>query len=256
MAENTREEASIKIGKKTFLTALAILLLLVIAAGVLSLVVPTGSYDRQMTEGREILVEGSFHFTEASRLPVWRWLTAPVEVLWSPDAAVVIVIILFLFAVSISFSLLEKSGVMSLAIASAVRRFSNIKYLLMAIIVFFFMVMGAVLGTFEENIALVRSSWRCPTARVGLARGTRHEHAGLVLRLYRGDHEPVFHRHHAGDCRSASVFRLRLPCDHLCRLLRPRLPFFIPLRPSYRKRSEAVACLRGRRIAPIKIPGY
>ena len=155
MAENTREEASIKIGKKTFLTALMILLLLVIAAGVLSLVIPTGSYDRQLTDGRETLIQGSFHFTDMARFPVWRWLTAPVEVLWSSDGAVVIVIILFLLAVSIAFSLLEKSDVMSLAISSAVRRFSGIKYLLMAIIVFFFMVLGAVLGTFEENIALV-----------------------------------------------------------------------------------------------------
>ena len=155
MTEHHGEDATIKIGKKTFLTALAILALLVIVAGVLSLVVPTGSYDRVITDGRETLVQGSFQFTEAERFPVWRWLTAPVEVLWSADGTVVIVIILFLLAVSIAFSLLEKSDVMSLAISSAVRRFANVKYLLMAVIVFFFMLLGAVLGTFEENIALV-----------------------------------------------------------------------------------------------------
>ncbi len=155
MAEHAREDLSIKIGKKTFLTALAILLLLVIAAGILSLVIPTGSYDRQITDGREAIVQGSFHFTDAARFPVWRWATAPVEVLWSSDGAVVIVIIFFLLAVSAAFSLLEKSEVMSLAISTAVKRFSNVKYLLMAIIIFFFMLLGAVLGTFEENIALV-----------------------------------------------------------------------------------------------------
>jgi uncharacterized ion transporter superfamily protein YfcC len=156
MPGTTQEESYIKIGKKTFITALVILLLLIVAVGILTLVVPTGSYDRVTADGREAIVQDSFHFTEASRFPVWRWLTAPVEVLFSADSAVVIVIIFFLLAVSIAFSMLEKSNVMSLAISRAVRRFSHVKYLMMAVIVFFFMIMGAVLGTFEENIALVQ----------------------------------------------------------------------------------------------------
>jgi len=65
------------------------------------------------------------------------------------------VIIFFLLAVSMAFSLLEKADIMSLFILQTVRRFGRMKYLLMAIVVFFFMLLGAVLGTFEENIALV-----------------------------------------------------------------------------------------------------
>ncbi|MFB0920723.1 MAG: hypothetical protein QMB62_07560 [Oscillospiraceae bacterium] len=155
MTENTREEASIKIGKRTFIIAFSILLLLIITVGILTRVVPTGSYDRQITDGKEILIQNSFHLTEVAKLPVYRWFTAPVEVLGSTDGAVIIVIIFFLLAVSIAFSLLEKSDIMSLFISKIVKKFSNMKYLLMAIIVFFFMLLGAVLGTFEENIALV-----------------------------------------------------------------------------------------------------
>lgn len=155
MPENTQNEASIKIGKKTFITAVIILGLLMITVGILSRVIPTGSYDRIIDNGRETVVQNSFHYTEAGQFPVWRWLTAPVEVLWSADGAVVIVIILFLLAVSGAFSLLENSGVMPLFISRVVDRFYKHKYVLMAIIVFFFMLLGAVLGTFEENIALV-----------------------------------------------------------------------------------------------------
>lgn len=155
MKDNTHEEASIKIGKRTFIIAFVILLLLMITVGILTRVIPTGSYDRQITDGKEVLVQNSFQLTDTARLPIYRWFTAPVEVLFSSDGAVILVIIFFILAVSIAFSLLEKSDIMSLFISRVVKKFSNMKYLLMAIIVFFFMLLGAVLGTFEENIALV-----------------------------------------------------------------------------------------------------
>ncbi len=155
MEDNFQTEASIKIGKKTFLTAVIILGLLMLTVGILTRVIPTGSYDRITADGRETVVEGSFHFTDTEQFPIWRWFTAPVEVLWSADGAVVIVIILFLLAVSGAFSLLESSDVMSLGIMKVVHKFRKYKYILMAVIVFFFMLLGAVLGTFEENIALV-----------------------------------------------------------------------------------------------------
>ncbi len=151
----SHEEASIKIGKRTFLIAFSILFCLIIAVGILTQIIPTGSYLREVVNGKEVLQQGSFQFTNDVRLPVYRWFTAPFEVLFSSDGAVIAVIIFFLLAVSMAFSLLEKSNIMSLFIIKIVKRFSNYKYLLMAIIVFFFMLMGAVLGTFEENIALV-----------------------------------------------------------------------------------------------------
>ncbi|MBE0601238.1 MAG: hypothetical protein IH607_05570, partial [Firmicutes bacterium] len=151
--QNKHEEASLKIGKRTFIVAFVILFLLMMTVGVLTRVIPTGSYTREMVDGREMLVE--YQQTDMAKFPVYRWFTAPVEVLFSADGAVVIVIIFFLLAVSMAFSLLEKSSIMTLFISGVARRFGGKKYLLMAIIVFVFMLMGAVLGTFEENIALV-----------------------------------------------------------------------------------------------------
>jgi uncharacterized ion transporter superfamily protein YfcC len=155
VAEKHTEEASIKIGKRTFFVAFFILLLLMIAVGVLTRVIPTGSYEREIVGGKETLIQNSFQFTDVARLPIYRWFTAPFEVLFGSDGAVIAVIIFFLLAVSMAFSLLEKSDIMSLFIVRIVQRFGGKKYLLMAVIVFFFMLMGAVLGTFEENIALV-----------------------------------------------------------------------------------------------------
>ncbi|MBN1778356.1 MAG: YfcC family protein [Clostridiales bacterium] len=152
---NKREEASLKINKRTFIVAFVILFLLMMTVGILTQVIPTGSFSREIVDGRETIVEGSYELTDGARLPVYRWFTAPVEVLFGSDGMVVIVIIFFLLAVGMAFSLLEKSDIMSLFISRVVKRFSKRKYLLMAVIVFFFMLLGAVLGTFEENIALV-----------------------------------------------------------------------------------------------------
>ena len=155
MMDNRGEGASLKIEKRTFIVAFVILFLLMMTVGVLTRVIPTGSYERVTVDGVETIVEDSYQQTDIASSPYTGWFTAPVEVLGSADGVVVIVIIFFLLAVSMAFSLLEKSDIMSLFISKAVRKFSNMKYLLMAIIVFFFMLLGAVLGTFEENIALV-----------------------------------------------------------------------------------------------------
>ncbi len=150
-----QNDSMIKIGKKTFITAVIILGLLMITVGVLTKVIPAGSYERIITQGHETIQQGTFQFTEGTGFPVWRWFSAPIEVLWSSDGAVIIVIIFFLVAVAGAFALLESSGVMTLAITRVVDKFYHMKYLLMAIMVFIFMMLGAVLGTFEENIALV-----------------------------------------------------------------------------------------------------
>lgn len=149
------EELSIKIGKKTFITAVVILAALMMLAGILTQVVPAGSYERVVQEGREVIDPGSFHSIPKADYPVWRWITAPVEVLGGPDGPMVIVIILFIMFVVGAFSLLEGSGVLKAIIYMIVQRFEKRKYLLMSIIVLLFMALGAILGTFEENIALV-----------------------------------------------------------------------------------------------------
>ncbi len=148
-------ENALKIGKKTFLTAVAILGILMLVAGILTRVIPAGSYDRVMVDGREVVQQGTFHYTSGNGYPVWRWFTAPVEVLWGPDGAMVIVIIAFIMFIAGSFSLLEKSNVLSAVLSKIVNRFEKRKYVLLSVIIFFFMTLGAILGTFEECVALV-----------------------------------------------------------------------------------------------------
>lgn len=148
-------DTSIKINKKLFLSTMVILLILMIGAGILTRVIPTGSYERIIIDGRETINPNSFHFTESDPLPIWRWFTAPLEVLWSDDGALVIGIILFILIIGGSIAILNESNVLQYLLSKIVNRYKDRKYTLMAVLVFVFMLIGALLGIFEEIIPLV-----------------------------------------------------------------------------------------------------
>lgn len=98
-----------------------------IIAGVLTLVVPTGSYTREVQNGREIIQPDTYHTVARPDYLVWRWFTAPFEVLGGPDGAMTIVIIVFLLMVGVSFAVLDKSGILKYALARLVQKFRGRK---------------------------------------------------------------------------------------------------------------------------------
>jgi uncharacterized ion transporter superfamily protein YfcC len=149
------QKAGAQISKKAFIQSFIILLLLMIIAGVLTRVLPTGVFDRQMVDGREVIIPGSYHSVPQPHYPIWEWFAAPVEGLWGPDSLVIITIIVFILLVSGAFAVLDKSGILRAALASIVKRFGKRKYLLLLVISFFFMALGAFLGLFEEIVPLV-----------------------------------------------------------------------------------------------------
>ena len=85
---------------RSFVASMVVLAALMLLAGVLTLVVPAGSYQRAVdANGAELVVPGSYVQGAGPEYPVWRWLTAPLEVLASEDAALAIVIIVFITVV-------------------------------------------------------------------------------------------------------------------------------------------------------------
>ncbi len=149
------EKAGAQISQRAFVQSVVILFVLMIAAGILTRLVPAGSYTRLLQDGREVIAPDSFQLAPAADYPAWRWLTAPFEVLAGPDSLTVIVIIIFLLMVGVSFAILDKTGILKNALARLVRRFGGRKYVLLLIITFFFMLIGAFFGIFEEVVPLV-----------------------------------------------------------------------------------------------------
>jgi uncharacterized ion transporter superfamily protein YfcC len=154
MMSQTRSGA--QISKKAFLQAVIIIFVLMMASGVLTRLIPAGQYARSEVDDREVIDPASFTFIEQPDFPVWRWFTAPVEVLFTPDGmSKVIPIILFIVLVGTAFGVMDKSGIMQAVVSRIVRKFGGRKYLLLVIITFFFMALGSFFGIFEEVIPLV-----------------------------------------------------------------------------------------------------
>jgi uncharacterized ion transporter superfamily protein YfcC len=149
------QKSGAQIGKKAFIQSLLILLALMAVAGILTLVIPAGSYARKSVDGREIIDPVSFEPVERPRYPAWRWFTAPLEVLGGSDGLIIIVIIIFLVMVGSAFAALDKSGILRATVVRAVKAFGGRKYLLLCMISLLFMLVGAFFGIFEEVVPLV-----------------------------------------------------------------------------------------------------
>jgi uncharacterized ion transporter superfamily protein YfcC len=147
--------AAIHISARAFITTIVILLALMIGSGILTYVIPSGSYTHTVEAGVNRVVPGTFAYNHRPDYPVWRWFTAPAEVLWSPGNVQVITIIILLVLIGGSFTVLDKSGILKVALSMIVARFKRNKYLLMAAIIFFFMFASSVLGIYEEAAPLV-----------------------------------------------------------------------------------------------------
>jgi uncharacterized ion transporter superfamily protein YfcC len=149
------QKAGAQIGKKAFIQSLIILFILMMAAGILSRIIPAGSYQRSIQEGREVIDPQSFHSIERPDYAIWRWFIAPLEVLTGADGVTIITLIVFILMVGVSFGLLDKSGILRAAIARIVKAFGGKKYILLLAISFFFMLIGAFFGIFEEVVPLI-----------------------------------------------------------------------------------------------------
>ncbi len=149
------DNAGVRISRKAFLQAVAVIFVLMLAAGALTRLIPAGQYQRVVSQGRETIDPATFQSMPSVDYPIWRWFTAPFEVLAGPDGVTVIALILFILLVGAAFAVMDQSGMLRTVIGLIVQRFSERKYTLLLLITFFFMALGGFFGIFEEVIPLV-----------------------------------------------------------------------------------------------------
>ena len=153
---NSSSKSNMNISTRSFLTAIAVIFVLMVAAYVLTLVIPGGSYARVDDGSGHMIVDvaGGFSFTEGG-LPFWKWLLSPVLVLTAAGSGTLIAVIAFLLVIGGVFSALDRCGLMRHMLDKMVRRFGAVRYRLMAVVILFFMAMGSAIGSFEECVPLV-----------------------------------------------------------------------------------------------------
>ncbi len=148
-------KSSIQIGLRSFVTACAILLTLMVLSGILTKVIPSGAYERVEIEGRSMVVQDSYRETGKPDYPVWRWFTAPAEVFWGDNWLMVMVLSLFMIFIGGAFTVMEKGRIIESIMALLIDRFRKRKYLLMGVIMFVMMFLASVIGIYEAMIPTI-----------------------------------------------------------------------------------------------------
>jgi len=150
------KEKSLNISAKSFVTAIIVIFLLMAAAYILTFAVPGGSYGRVADANGNMLLDtaGGFSYVEGG-LPFWKWLLSPILVLGASGSGTLIAVIVFLLVIGGVFNSLDRCGLMRYMLGKIASRFGSVRYRLMAVVVLFFMALGAMIGSFEECVPLV-----------------------------------------------------------------------------------------------------
>ena len=150
------EKKGLNVSVKSFAGAIAVILALMIFTYALTFFIPGGEYARTLDANGNTIIDaqGGFSYVDGG-LPLWKWLLSPVLVLGADGGGMMIAIIVFLFVIGGVFNSLDADGLMKYMLDKIVYHFGGARYKLMAVVMFFFMAMGAFIGSFEECIPLV-----------------------------------------------------------------------------------------------------
>lgn len=158
-SQNKMSEVSVKFGLKSFLTVVGILLAVVIAVGILTYVIPAGTYDTETVDGKIRIIAGTFRYLDESeittRLPVWRWFTAPFEMIFlGSNSSLCLQIIALLLILGGTFKVLQESGGLVSLVRILIGKLYKRRYLAIWVITFVLMFLSAVFGLQEQFLIL------------------------------------------------------------------------------------------------------
>lgn len=148
----TNTDRTSGVGLKSFITVIALLSALLVLSGVLSYIIPQGSFAR---DENGVIIADSFEQDGVHGLAVWRIITAPARVFASEDALTVIMISAFLLIMSGVFNLLEKTNGTKIVIGRLMHRLANKGGPVVCVCVLVFMLFGSFFGMFEELVTLL-----------------------------------------------------------------------------------------------------
>lgn len=152
----TTEKHGFNISVKSFLTAIAVIAVLMVLTYTLTFFIPGGEYARVTDSAGNTVIDpaGGFTYVDGG-LPLWKWLLSPFLVLSADGGGMMLAILAFLLVVGGVFNSLQECGLMEYMLERIVFRFGRARYKLLCAVTLFFMAMGSFIGSFEECIPLV-----------------------------------------------------------------------------------------------------
>ena len=175
MSKSKELDVKIKFGLKSFVAVVAILLAVLFFVGILTFVIPAGRYTIYTTDiskigqpfyqyttdaslNKQIVIDSFRQLTNeenTSRLPVFRWLTAPFEALiFGSNSANMIMIIALLLVLGGTFKVLEESGGLVSLVRVIMMKLQSKRFVAIWVITAVIMLLSAVFGLQEQLLIL------------------------------------------------------------------------------------------------------
>lgn len=152
----TKAKKLINISTKTYLIALVMLSILIIASIILTYIIPRGAFGVVLVDGAEVTDYNNYYrLTDTGGINLLKGIFAPILILTSGDGLSVIMLSLFLILIGAAFQAMSDCGGIKAIVNRIVKRFSNHRFLLLCVVSLIFMLFGSLLGLFEEMLTLL-----------------------------------------------------------------------------------------------------
>ena len=148
--ENTKNKKLINISTKTFIGVAILLFLLMVAAIVMTFVIPHSEF---IYEGEKVV--GVKALEETGGIAIWKGILSPFLLLFADGGIAIIMLCIFLLVIGGAFQAMNDNNGIKVIVSRIIERFKNRKFLLLCIVALIFMVFGAFLGLFEEMLTLL-----------------------------------------------------------------------------------------------------
>ena len=148
--ENTKNKKLINISTKTFIGVAILLFLLMVAAIVMTFVLPKSEF---IYEGEKVI--GVASLDEKGGIPIWKGILSPFLLLGADGGIAIIMLCIFLLVIAGAFQAMNDNNGIKVIVSRIINKFKDKKFLLLCVIALIFMVFGAFLGLFEEMLTLL-----------------------------------------------------------------------------------------------------
>ena len=148
--ENTKNKKLINISTKTFIGVAILLFLCMVAAIVMTYVIPKSEF---IYEGEKVIDVATLD--EAGGIPIWKGILSPFLLLGADGGIAIIMLCIFLLVIAGAFQAMNDNNGIKVIVTRTIERFKNRKFLLLCVVALIFMVFGAFLGLFEEMLTLL-----------------------------------------------------------------------------------------------------
>lgn len=151
-----KENKLVNISRKSFLSVLVLLVILMAASIILTYVLPKGAYQTSVVNGEEVTDYQSYvPLPDEPGIPVLKGIFAPFLLLGGGDGINIIMLSVFLLVIVGTFQEMNDNNGIKVIVDRVISKFRNHRFMLLSIVAFVFMIFGSMLGLFEETLTLL-----------------------------------------------------------------------------------------------------